>query len=196
MQDIICYFPGEDDFKLAKRLSIEIILGGYFDKKQIVKLKNEYSATKICAFLKKPDVRTLQRLRNAADLVAVEGKTLKLSHFAVQQNADILLHPLDSKKLYFDIGIAATLASRKKTLVALNFTKLLNADEADLSMQLKNIFFLAKILRKYGLPLKIFSCATKPAELRDLKSMRFFLEGLGFSPPQAKKYISLKVKEK
>jgi len=188
MQDIICFKPKQKDFKIAKRLGLELIIGGNFSKKEIKELRKEYPNNKICKIFNSTNAKEIQRFKNFADIVAISGKSLKLCSLAINNRAHLLLNPFDENRLYFDIGLAR-LASERKVTIGINFSEIINSSNYKKSMLIKSLITVCKLVRKYSCKLKIFSFAKDTYELRDLSLMRFFLQYLGFSVPQAKKIL-------
>ena len=182
MADLILF---SDFNELAKAFAFtgnEFIAAGNFSEKQIDGLKGAAKKTGLkisfCKVLDRPDPGQLQRFRNKADYIAVDGKDLQLNRFACStKGVDFLLQPFDSGKLYFDVSMART-AAANNVAIAFLFSDFLDAQGSRLSLLMKNAATVSKIVKRGRAKLLIFSGAANKWELRSEENLGEFLGGL------------------
>ncbi|MEM0481187.1 MAG: RNase P subunit p30 family protein [Candidatus Aenigmatarchaeota archaeon] len=109
--------------------------------------------------------------RRKIDLVFVEGGNLKVNREAVENVfIDFLINPFQNRE---DAGIDhifAKKAKKNQVGISINFN----------NFEIKRAYQVAKLCRKYKVPLAVFSFAKNFYEFKDYKSMEALLYILGY----------------
>ena len=109
--------------------------------------------------------------RKKVDLIFIEGGDLKINREAVENVFnDFLINPFKNRR---DLGfnhIFAKKAKKNKIIIAINFN----------DFEFKYVVNIAKICKKYKVPIAVFSFAKNFYEFKDYKSMESLLFICGY----------------
>ena len=182
MQDFVRFFDLNVIEETAVFTGTEIIVAGDFQEKQLSELmqqsKDLQHNFKFCKILGKPDQKELQRFKNKADYIAVDGADMQLNKFACStKGVDFLLQPFDDGKLYFDVSMAR-LAAVNNVKIAFLFSGFLKANGPRLSLMLKNAATVSRLVKRARAQQVIFSGASNKWEMRSKENLNEFLNGL------------------
>lgn len=188
-----------DDLKVLKKYSREfgtdnyIIAKNFKSERELQELKEKIKREKlsftICKILEKANSKELNLFNGKADFIAVRGGTPELNKFAVSsRGVDLLLQPINSGKLGFDVGIAR-IAAENNVPVAFLFSPYLNATPFQRSMVFKNSFLAVKLMLRFRANALFFSGANEGGELRAVKDLSSFAVLLGFSREQGIRFV-------
>lgn len=194
MIDLVYFTDLKAIEKQAKKFGLKkVIIAQRFSDKSLNELREKVSKTKfgfkLCHVLEKADLKELRKFRQKTGLIAVKGGSPKMNGFAVQNRVDLLLSPVTSDKLGFDVSTARIAGERKTKIVfALNEFRKLKGFWA--SQLWKNYLMAAKICRKRKNQCLFFSGAGNEKEMRSIKEMVSFAHLFDFSEKQAEGFLS------
>lgn len=141
---------------------------------------------KICHLMQRPDSKELQRVRQKADFVAVQGNEPALAHFAVSaKGVDFLIMPFGSGKMSFDKATARLAAENNVGIVYL-FSEFLNATPFRYAKLMKDGLLVAKLMKRFDVRVHFFSGAKKPNEMRSAEDLFHLSLLFGFKLDKAK----------
>lgn len=183
--DLVFFDDAKAIEKYAKKLDLHtvVIAKNFKSLDELSQLRKKLQHSKLesktCKLIETNNPKEINRFYKRADMLAAVGGTPTTNKFAASnRRIDLLLQPCGSEKLTFDTGIA-NLLKQNRIPVGILFSKFLAAKGFNRASLFKNYFFTAKICKKFGIELNIFSGAHNEYELRspeDLLALKNLLE--------------------